>query len=112
MVENLTTLLLVAFAGLGLLFGIVISFWVLAVLLKRSAHGAGEGRDADDGPVASGQEQELRRQAAVAAVAIALALQAEARPPAFSLPPPVLVSTWQAVQRARLLSRARWRREG
>ena len=100
MLENLPTLLLAAFAGLGLLFGIVVLFWALAVLLKGAAQSGAE------------EEHDLRRQAAVAAVAIALALQAEARPPAFSLPPPVLVSTWQAVQRARLLSRGRWRRGG
>lgn len=100
MFENLPTLLLAVFAGMGLLFGIVVFFWALAVLLKGATRSGAE------------EEQELRQQAALAAVAVALALQAEARRTAFSLPPPVLVSTWQAVQRARLLSRGRWRRGG
>lgn len=107
MFEDLTTMLLVAFVGLGLVFGVVVFFWALTAILGRAAHGR-----APSGGGTSADEQELGRRAALAAVSVALALHAEEPPQPFPLPPTALVSTWQAVQRARLLGRGRWRRGG
>mgnify|MGYP001060250329 CR=1 FL=1 len=113
MFEGLTMTLLFSFVGMGLVFGAIVFFWALTAILARiTRDGAAVDTVAPVGgdTSAGADDQEIKRRAALAAVSVALALQAEEQPQPFPLPPPALVSTWQAVQRARLMGRGRWGR--
>jgi hypothetical protein len=100
---GLPTALLITLVGMGLVFGAIIAFWLLMALLTRWTAGkrAGVGRKDE------GSESELKRRAAVVAVAVAMALDAEGKPGTFAVPPTAVISTWQAVLRARHLGRRR-----
>jgi Na+-transporting methylmalonyl-CoA/oxaloacetate decarboxylase gamma subunit len=111
--SDLANALLITLLGMGLIFVTIILFWVLLSALVRIT--SGKGKDQTDVesqrtvPLDDSQdiEREHRRRAALAAVSIALAQQANEgagdQPKAFPLPPTALVSTWQAVMRARQL---------
>jgi hypothetical protein len=104
--ENLTNALVIALIGMGLIVAAIGVFWFLISVLMRSAPmpaGMQEQTLATSASAALGTD--LRRQAAAVAVAVALAQDRTERPRPFPLPPPVLISTWQSVNRARLLGR-------
>jgi hypothetical protein len=98
MAENLTIALWITLVGMGLVFGAIVLFWATMTLLARlmASRPAVEQAEEDE------MTQDRRRRAALAAVSVALALAAEAGPKPFPLPPPVVVNTWQSVNRARL----------
>ena len=103
MAENLTTALWITLVGMGLVFGAIVLFWGTMACLVRLVGGRAAAQV--PGPEqAEGDEAILdrRRRVALAAVSVALALEREAGPKPFPLPPPVVVNTWQSVNRARL----------
>ena len=106
-VNDLTIALLITLIGMGLVFGVIVLFWLFMSGLVRVAIPRERPVIADDEKAADGQG--LRQKAAIAAVSVALAMDSQETPKAYPLPPTVLVNTWQAVMRARLLS---GRREG
>ena len=107
---SLGTVLIITLVAMGLVFAAVLAFWALMVVLVRlTSNGQAAGQQ-EQGPSSSlteldggAKETELRRRAAVAAVAFALACESGDEPQPFPMPPTALVSTWQAVLRARLL---------
>jgi Na+-transporting methylmalonyl-CoA/oxaloacetate decarboxylase gamma subunit len=118
--ENLTVALLLTLMGMGLVFGTILLFWVLIRLLVRvtSKESSGVERvhssDFSDQGTEAGLERDLKRRAALAAVAVVLVQERHRtegapchEPGPFPLPPTALVSTWQAVMRARLLGERR-----
>ena len=107
MTENLTTSLTITVAGMGLVFGAIILFWLLTRLLVRLVSDRDVSRRGAKSEEEAATERELRRRAALVGVAVALACQADERPKPFPLPPTALVSTWQAVMRANQLGRRR-----
>jgi Na+-transporting methylmalonyl-CoA/oxaloacetate decarboxylase gamma subunit len=106
MAQNLTTTLWITLVGMGLVFGAIVLFWGTMACLVRLV--GGQATAQVSGPEqAEGGEVALdrRRRAALVAVSVALALEAEAGPKPFPFPPPVVVNTWQSVNRARLHGR-------
>lgn len=118
MAANLNNSLLITALGMGLVFGVILLLWVLIALVVRSST-ALEQR-LKTGPVdeAADAEKARKRLAAAAAVAMAFAAAAQARASAqqssaeyqqeqhrFPLPPTAVVSPWQAVMRAKILSK-------
>jgi len=107
---GLTETLLIALAGMGLVFGAIALFWVLiGVLVRVTGEGEGAGQPAATPPGAEAVD-ELKRPAAAAAAAVGVALaerEAAGEPGLFPLPPTALVSTWQAVMRAGQLAQRR-----
>ena len=106
-VNDLSIALLITLIGMGLVFGVIVLFWLFMSGLVRVAIPRERPVIADEEKAAEGQG--LRQKAAIAAVSVALAIDSQETPKAYPLPPTVLVNTWQAVMRARLLS---GRREG
>jgi Na+-transporting methylmalonyl-CoA/oxaloacetate decarboxylase gamma subunit len=114
MIDNLATSLLLSLLGMGLVFAAIVLFWLFMSVLVRLAAGAPDGEEAEREAAAvdaaamrrvAAQEIELRRRAAVVAALAALAMsEEEAEPGHFPLPPTALVSTWQAVMRARQMA--------
>jgi Na+-transporting methylmalonyl-CoA/oxaloacetate decarboxylase gamma subunit len=110
---NLNISLLLTVLGMGLVFATIVLFWLFMSVLVRLAGGKADGEGgrreaaAVDAAVmrrVAAREVELRRRAAMAAALAALAMaDDEAEPGHFPLPPTALVSTWQAVMRARQL---------
>lgn len=118
--ENLSILpaLLITAIGMGLVFLGLALLWFLMTLLVRfsTSRRSGEGDEQqtpgveDATSIGSLEDiaQERRRTAAVVAVAYALGQQADAtQPHEFPLPPPALVSAWQAVLRTRMINKQR-----
>ena len=99
MAEDLTNSLLITLVGMGLVFAAIVLFWLLMSALVRL--GAGSSSQAVGEPEAVG-ERELKQRAAAVAVAVALARHTEAEVQPLRMPPPVVVTTWQAVNRSRL----------
>jgi Na+-transporting methylmalonyl-CoA/oxaloacetate decarboxylase gamma subunit len=102
--------LFITLVGMGLVFAAIVAFWALMVVLVKLT--ARERTTATKGPEPASPslepdqvegERELRQQAAIAAIAVALALEPDQEPRPFPMPPTALVSTWQAVLRARQL---------
>lgn len=105
MSENLALALLTTLVGMGLVFGAIVLFWlVMWVLVRLTGPARAEGEVPGRG---EGEEEDLRRRAALAAVAVALAQRESQAVQSFPLPPTALVSTWQAVMRARDLGQRR-----
>jgi Na+-transporting methylmalonyl-CoA/oxaloacetate decarboxylase gamma subunit len=115
MIDDVSTALLITLLGMGLVFGAIVLFWMFMSGLVRLAEGQpdGEGIEREAAAVdaavmarLAGREADLRRRAALAAAlaALAAAEEAEAGPGHFPLPPTALVSSWQAVLRARQLA--------
>jgi hypothetical protein len=111
MITTFGGVVLIALGGMALVLAAILVFWAFLSGLvwlagaregDEAASGA-EARTAPDGLDAS--EVELRRRAALAAVAVALAREVGEVPGPFPMPPLPLVSTWQSVNRARLLGR-------
>jgi Na+-transporting methylmalonyl-CoA/oxaloacetate decarboxylase gamma subunit len=103
MADALMTALLITLIGMGLVFGSILLFWALmSVLVRVTADWSPATAEAPSGG-ADAAEREWKERAALAAVAVALAREAEAGPQPFPLPPTALVSTWQAVLRAKQL---------
>jgi sodium pump decarboxylase gamma subunit len=97
--------------GMSLVFGAILLLWVvMAVLVRFTADRPSENEAlSQNQPPVQLEEASLaaarKRRAAVAAVAVALAHQADSTlPHEFPLPPPAVVSAWQAVARSRTLS--------
>jgi len=105
--DDLSIALTITLIGMGLVFGVIVLFWLFMLGLVRAV-GSQEGPGATDKESATDQRA-LGQKAAIAAVSVALAMKSQETPKAYPLPPTVLVNTWQAVMRARLLS---GRREG
>ena len=104
---DLTTTLLIALAGMGLVFGALALFWALIGVLGRIT-GEGQGAAPPGAEAVDGLKRPAAAAAAVAAVGVALAeREAAGEPGLFPLPPTALVSTWQAVMRAGQLARRR-----
>jgi Na+-transporting methylmalonyl-CoA/oxaloacetate decarboxylase gamma subunit len=103
MADTLTTALLITLMGMGLVFGSILLFWALMSALVRvtADRSPARGEARPEEPAIA--ERALKERAALAAVAVALAREAEAGPQPFPLPPTALVSTWQAVLRAKQL---------
>lgn len=102
---ELPGVLLISLIGMGLVFGAIVLFWALIRLLVGLA---GDGQSAMREPAAATEEREMKRLAAATAVSVALAERdALSEPQPFPLPPTALVSTWQAVLRARQLAQRR-----
>lgn len=111
-VEDLTTALLIALIGMGLVFGVIVLFWLFMMVLVQavgSKEGTAAAAEEPAGQEPGTDERARRQKAAIAAVSVALAMKGQETPKAYPLPPTVVVNTWQAVMRARLLS---GRREG
>lgn len=115
MIDSIGTALLITLLGMGLVFGAIVLFWVFMSGLVRLAEGRVEGDGSHQRAAAvdaaamarlASHEAELRRRAALAAAlaALATAQEEEEGPGRFPLPPTTLVSTWQAVLRARQLA--------
>lgn len=116
MIDSLNTSLVITFLGMGLVFGALVLFWLFMSVLVRLAAGQddGEGLKREAAAVDAAAmahvatlEADQRRRAALAAALVALAASAkegEAGPGRFPLPPTALVSSWQAVLRARHLA--------
>ena len=103
MTGGLSTAVLITLVGMGLVFAVILVFWVLMSLLTRWTSDKPAGSAAKD----PAGERELKRRAALAAVSVALVMDAEERPGVFPAPPTAVISTWQAVMRARQLGRRR-----
>jgi Na+-transporting methylmalonyl-CoA/oxaloacetate decarboxylase gamma subunit len=106
--DSLMVALLVTVVGMGLVFGAILLLVVLTGLLARLTSSPTTSAPDDTAP--DPVERDLRRRAATAAVAAALAREAsckDAMPQPFPLPPTALVSTWQAVMRARQMGERR-----
>lgn len=104
------TALIITLAGMGLVFAAILAFWALMAVLVRVTSKGHAASHKEHEPVSSlvkvdmsAEETELRRRTAVAAVAFALACEPRDGPQPFPVPPTALVSTWQAVLRARQL---------
>lgn len=114
MINNLTVSLLITALGMGLVFGAILLFWLFMSVLVRLVSGTGAEEKVEreaaavDAVVMSrlaSRESDLRRRAALAAALAAVALaEQEEGPGRFPLPPTALVSSWQAVMRARQLA--------
>lgn len=114
MIDNLSISLLLTLVGMGLVFAAIVVFWLFMSVLVRLAAGKAEGEggrreaaavDAATMRRAAAREGELRRRAALVAALAALAMaEEETEPGRFPLPPTALVSTWQAVMRARQMA--------
>lgn len=120
---DLTVALAIALAGMGLVFGAIVLFWILIKVLVRFTGESRESTQEASGRSTAGEaaaggipgqarpgdpDWEMKRLAAVAAVGAALAeREAMDEPKPFPLPPAALVSTWQAVMRARQLAQRR-----
>lgn len=109
MENSLSVALVITAVGMGLVFGAILLLAVLTGLLTRLT--SRRERPGARGGEADAAERELKLRAATAAVAVALARQdsqTDTLPPRpFPLPPTALVSTWQAVMRARLMGQRR-----
>jgi Na+-transporting methylmalonyl-CoA/oxaloacetate decarboxylase gamma subunit len=107
--------ILIALTGMALVLVAILFFWAFIAGLVRLAgrREAGEAEaDTRASPVAQAgpadldpSEVDLRCRAALVAVAVALAQKTEEAPRPFPMPAMPLVSTWQSVNRARLLGR-------
>lgn len=106
--ENLTVALLITLIGMGLVFGVIVLFWLSMSVLVRTTAARKEPAAAEQEEPAI-EERALRQRAAIVAVSAALAMQSQSTLRPYPLPATVLVNTWQAVMRARALS---GRREG
>lgn len=109
---GLTETLLIALAGMGLVFGAIALFWALiGVLVRVTGEDQGAGQPAAAPPAVEavdGLKRPAAAAAAAAAVGVALAeREAAGEPGLFPLPPTALVSTWQAVMRAGQLAQRR-----
>lgn len=105
MAEGLTLSLLITLVGMGLVFAAIVLFWLLMSALVRLAAGRSGQAEVQSEAVArddAADERELKRRAAGVAVAVALARQARTEAQPFPMPPTVLVTAWQAVNRSRL----------
>jgi len=98
----------ITLVGMSLVFASILLLWAVMALIMRllpvaKAAEQVQRQVADDaGP---SLEANRKRQAALAAVVVALAQQADStQPHEFPLPPPAMVSAWQAVARSRTLS--------
>jgi Na+-transporting methylmalonyl-CoA/oxaloacetate decarboxylase gamma subunit len=102
MAENLADSLEITLIGMSLVFAAILLLWgVMSLLVRLTA----EEEKTSEEPVASPDEMEIKRRAAVAAVMVALAREMDTQQPhAFPLPPTAMVSAWQSVQRSRQLS--------
>jgi Na+-transporting methylmalonyl-CoA/oxaloacetate decarboxylase gamma subunit len=105
MLEQLSLPLQITLVGMGLVFAAIILLWGVMALLVRLA---GEGQSASSQEDAE-DRMDLKVRAASAAVAAALAIE-KAREEAgeqheFPLPPTAIVSAWQSVMRANMLSK-------
>ena len=100
---GLPTALLITLVGMGLVFGAIIVFWLMMALLTRWT----VGKKAGIGGEHEGSESDLKRRAAAVAVAVGMALDEDDKPGTFAVPPTAVISTWQAVLRARHLGRRR-----
>jgi hypothetical protein len=95
----------ITLVGMGLVFAAILLLWgVMALLVRLTGEGdsAGSKENADD-------LMDLKLRAASAAVAAALAIE-KAKEEAseqheFPLPPTAIVSAWQSVMRANMLSK-------
>ena len=92
--------------GMSLVFASILLLWAVMVLIMRLLPVAKPPeqvlQEVNSGP---SLEDNRKRRAALAAVAVALAQQADStQPHEFPLPPPAMVSAWQAVARSRTLS--------
>jgi Na+-transporting methylmalonyl-CoA/oxaloacetate decarboxylase gamma subunit len=111
---NLNISLLLTVLGMGLVFAAIVLFWLFMSVLVRLAEGKADGEGgrreaaAVDAAImrrAAAREVELRRRAALVAALAAVATAAEGEEPGrVPLPPTALVSTWQAVARARQMA--------
>lgn len=100
--------LVITAVGMALVLGTILLFAGLIGLLVRLT--AGPEESVSQATAEDPAERELKVRAAAAAVAAVLAQQTDRHdslPQPFPLPPAVLVSTWQAVQRANLMGRRR-----
>jgi Na+-transporting methylmalonyl-CoA/oxaloacetate decarboxylase gamma subunit len=103
--DNLLTSLWLTGAGMGLVFGAIVVFWLLmsAVVRLAADRPARSGGKMAESPEALGEEsdEDLRQGAAAAAVAVAVALRSrrglEWRPAKTG----AALSPWQAVWRSR-----------
>ena len=104
--DELMLALQITALGMGLVFGVILLYWLLMALLVRAT----QARVRADAAEAQAQhdEHERKQRAAVAAVVAALA-QHERAPREFVIPPTARVSPWQAAMRANQL-RQRGRR--
>ena len=91
-------------AGLCVALSLVIFWLVIRVVVRLTGPERVEAEVTGRG---EGEEEDLRRRAALAAVAVALAQRESQAVQPFPLPPTALVSTWQAVMRARNLGQRR-----
>jgi Na+-transporting methylmalonyl-CoA/oxaloacetate decarboxylase gamma subunit len=106
--DSLTVALLVTVMGMGLVFGAILLMAVLTGLLARVT--STPTRIKSDKIAEDPADRDLKLQAAAVAVAVALAQQTSRktpRPQPFPVPPTALVSTWQAVMRARQIGERR-----
>jgi Na+-transporting methylmalonyl-CoA/oxaloacetate decarboxylase gamma subunit len=108
--STLGTALLITLVGMGLVFAAIVVFWALIVVLAKLTtreRATVTKRPEPASPTLEPDEvegeRELRQQAAIAAIAVALASELDQEPQPFPMPPTALVSTWQAVLRARQL---------
>jgi Na+-transporting methylmalonyl-CoA/oxaloacetate decarboxylase gamma subunit len=116
MVNTISSSLIITLLGMGLVFGAILLFWLFMSGLVRLASDEPDGEqanreaaalDAAASGRAAARDAVLRRQAALAAALAALAISSaedELEPGHFPLPPTALVSSWQAVMRARHLT--------
>lgn len=118
MAANLNNSLLITALGMGLVFGVILLLWVLIALVVRSSAALEQRLKTGPADEAADAEKARKRLAAAAAVAMAFAAAAQARASAqqssaeyqqeqhrFPLPPTAVVSPWQAVMRAKILSK-------
>lgn len=116
MIQSLSTSLFITVIGMGLVFASIVLFWWLMALLVRLTaikdvqDSATDSKRSDIVADSDGARPSHRKLAALVAVATALASEAEQCPSQFPLPPTALVSTWQAVNRSRLLGQREVRR--
>lgn len=109
MTQDLLLALQITVIGMSLVFGSIIVFWLLMVVMVRLTTPGAEQPAEED--LQSGLQENvspdsdlLKRRAAVAAVAVALARRSDAAQPRVRpAPPMVQASAWQVVQRAKSL---------
>ena len=100
----MTVSLLITVVGMALVFGAIVLFWlVMLVLVRATGNRIPAPVEGGEGSQAEAMDQELRRKAVSVAVAVALASEFRDQPKPFPLPPTALVSTWQAVMRSKLI---------
>jgi Na+-transporting methylmalonyl-CoA/oxaloacetate decarboxylase gamma subunit len=118
MAANLNNSLLITVLGMGLVFGVILLLWAMIALVVRSSAALELRLKTGPADQAAEAEKARKRLAAAAAVALAFAEVAQARAKAqqspteyhqeqhrFPLPPTAVVSPWQAVMRAKILSK-------